>query len=147
MTPQDLYHKLLLDSGASTHLLMNKRMLTGVHKAKNPLILSTNGGDLSTTLKGQLPLVQQEAWLNQDKAIANLLSLGKVSRKYQVTMDTWKENAFTVHTLSNKIKFVINQSNLYEYSPKYPKNNKLTTCLVQHQQLARASLVRLWWTT
>jgi hypothetical protein len=51
-------------------------------------------------------------WYNKT-AIVNIFGLSKLKKKYRVTYDSEKEDAFIVHMNNNTLKFVCNPKGLY----------------------------------
>ena len=113
---------MLLDSGSSVDLFCNENWLTNVGQASRPTLLRTNGGNINVTRQGTLPSYGTVPL--DDKAMTNILSLGVVTDKYKVTMDTSKENAILVHTPQKVVKFARNDANLYVHVPSnLPKSS------------------------
>ena len=88
---------MVLDSGSSVDLFCNKDWIQDIEKIQNPQTLHTNAGGLKVTLQGMLPKYGQ-APLDKT-AMTNILSLGVLSSKYRITMDTAKDNASSVRAL------------------------------------------------
>ena len=104
---------ILLDSASSDHLFCNQDFLTDTRTMTNgeQLRLISNGGFLDTNQKGFFGKI--EVWFNP-QAIANVLSLAKVTDQYRVTMDSETENAFNMHiSEENVLKFKRISSDLY----------------------------------
>ena len=57
-----------------------------------------------------------KVWFD-DRAIANIFGMVDLKKKFRVTFDSAKEDAFLVHMDGNIIKFKCNQEGLYEYKP------------------------------
>eukprot|EP00980_Cylindrotheca_fusiformis_P001362 scaffold341_cov67-Cylindrotheca_fusiformis.AAC.1 len=55
-------------------------------------------------------------FFNKD-GIANILGLCNLKKKYRVTLDTAKEDAFFVHTKDGVLRFSADKSGLYTYNP------------------------------
>ena len=112
----DLKNLILLDNQSSEDLFGNKELLTNIHKTRSTLQLNTNGGVISTNMKGTLPHYG-EVWYNP-AAITNIISMAKMKDKgCTITYDSSKEDAFIVETTKGKIKFIRNESNLYVMDP------------------------------
>eukprot|EP00980_Cylindrotheca_fusiformis_P003542 scaffold789_cov63-Cylindrotheca_fusiformis.AAC.1 len=65
---------------------------------------------------------------NKD-GIANILGLCDLKKKYRVTLDMAKEDAFFVHTKDGVLRFSADKSGLYTYNPN---QNKLDRGEISH---------------
>ena len=87
---------MVLDSGSSIDLFCNEEWLQDIKDLQDPHEVNTNAGGFKVKQEGELPNYGR---LPLDKeAMTNILSVGVMSDKYRITMDTAKENAFFVHT-------------------------------------------------
>ena len=75
--------------------------------------IETNGGILSTNLKGYLKNYS-EVWYHP-YALTNILSLFNVKNKYRVTFDSGKDNKFIVHKPEEKLAFTQSSNGLYSH--------------------------------
>ena len=104
---------IILDNGSTTGLFHDAKLLDSVRVAKEGINIATNGGVLSTNLKGNVP-GYGDVWYDP-RAIANIFSLFEMIKLYRVTFDSWKENAFLVHKKDGIAKFVCNDHGLYVF--------------------------------
>eukprot|EP00536_Pseudo-nitzschia_multiseries_P012196 jgi/Psemu1/31192/gm1.31192_g len=88
---------LLLDSKASCNVIINKALLRSIkpHPDNGRIVIHCNAGSVATTMVGDFPGFEMIWYL--DGGIANILSLGLVSDKYCVTLDTSISQSFYVH--------------------------------------------------
>jgi hypothetical protein len=106
---------LLLDSCSTIDIVSNNDLLHDIHPADNPIWVRCNAGRIQLTHQGYLGDYPYLGWYNPHR-VANILSLGNVSSKYQVTMDTSQSNSMTVHMHDGiKIHFTPSNHGLYKY--------------------------------
>ena len=87
--------------------------------------VNTNAGGFKVKQEGELPNYGR---VPLDKeAMTNILSVGVMSDKYRITMDTAKENAFFVHTPKKIVKFARNPAYLYTHAPSRMPKGKAAT--------------------
>ena len=67
------------------------------------------------------------------KAVANILSLGVITDKYRVTMDSAKDNAFYVHTENKVVRFGRDESMVYTHILTTLGRNKTKEWTMNHQ--------------
>ena len=92
-------------------------MIQSVSNAKETLQLATNNSTMETT---EQALLNQRAgiptankvWFDED-AMTNVFSLANMVKRYRVTFDSSKENAFVVHTNEGPVRFSVTKDNLY----------------------------------
>ena len=115
MKEHDMRDVLMLDSGTTISLFCNPDLVTDVRDSKEVLSLTTNAG---------LKIIDKEATVNgfgtvhfDKESIANIFGLQDLVERYQVTMDSKKENAFLVHTTNGIVRFKANGKGLYIYEP------------------------------
>mmetsp|Transcript_36995 Transcript_36995/g.52267 ORF Transcript_36995/g.52267 Transcript_36995/m.52267 type:complete len:1117 (-) Transcript_36995:618-3968(-) len=103
---------VLLDSQSTVDVIKSRHMLTHIRRVKVPLKLHCNGGHAITHLKGHLA---GYGWVwYMPNAIANILSLAHVKRKYKVQYDSSNNDGFTVTSKDGKItKFKEHKSGLF----------------------------------
>ena len=103
---------LLLDNQSSVHIFCNKNLLEDIHETTDKLVLMTNGGVLTTKMKGRAKGIGW-VWFHP-KAITNILSLGLLEEMYRITYDSVKEKSFVVHKSElDHVKFKKNSNGLY----------------------------------
>ena len=114
-----LDNTFLLDSQSTTTVICNKKFVSDIRTSTATLRLKSNGGimkiDQQATLKG----FEGPVWYSPD-AIANILALRDVKRKYRVTYDS-DESMFVVHRehtgKPNNMNFIEHESGLHSWTP------------------------------
>jgi hypothetical protein len=96
-------------------LFCNPELVDNIEEGKEVLTLSTNAGNLKTNKTAILP-GYGKVWYS-DKPMTNVFSLANMEKKYQVTFDSKRESAFTVHTEKQGLKFTKGPENLYYNKP------------------------------
>ena len=87
---------LLLDSGSGIDLFCNPNWLSDIRSRTIPALIGTNAGSLSVDEEGEWNTYGSVPF--SADAVTNILSLGVVTDRYRVTMDSAVDNAFYVHT-------------------------------------------------
>jgi len=87
---------VLLDNCSTMDIFYNPNLVKNIRKGNCPMNIHCTAGMTSTNLIADLP-GYGTIWFHLD-GIANILSLSRVKRKYQVTYDSKNGNAFLVHT-------------------------------------------------
>ena len=106
---------IVLDTGSSTDIFCNKRLLNGVSKEPRNLVLHTNGGVLECNQTGEFAKYGK-VWHDQ-RALTNILSFYHLQSKFKVVSDNRSgDNSFHVFTEDGKeIIFSPSQSGIYRY--------------------------------
>jgi hypothetical protein len=108
---EELKNLLLLDNQSTTDLWCNKEHLHNIRKVNGTCTVVTNGGQLTTNLKGYLPNYGM-VWYHE-AAITNILSLSNVKKKFKITYDSSEDNCFKVHIKNKVLKFTELKNGLY----------------------------------
>jgi hypothetical protein len=95
-TNLDLRNVLLLDNQSTFDLCCNKTFASKIIKAKNVLLMTSNGGGLKITEKCKIPGYKYLVWYSK-KAIANVICLKNLIKFYQFTYDSKLDTTFVVH--------------------------------------------------
>ena len=106
---------ILLDSQSTVNIFKNRSLLENVHRDEYGIRCYSNGGKQKTTevreLKGSGKNIGP-VWYN-NKAVANILSLGIVCKTYRVAMDTVNEIVMIAHVENNKkLKYCVHKDYL-----------------------------------
>ena len=106
---------LLLDSTSSLDLLGNKKFCKNIRKMEKPIGVGTNGGDLM--VKNEANMFGYGDVNFDENAIANILALRNMVKKFRVQFDSKYANCFFVHTPSGILKFECDKRGMYSYVP------------------------------
>ena len=94
---------VILNNGSSLDLFGNEALMENVHRSKNKLILAANAGTKENNMKAHVQSYGN-VWCDQD-VIANTLSFANMKKKYWITYDSDKEDAFKVHMNGKILEF------------------------------------------
>ena len=107
---------IMLDSGTTVSLFCEESLVENIRKSNCSMNLATNAG--SKIIDNEADVKGFGTVKYDPKSIANIFGLCDLKKKYRVTLDTSKEDAFLVHTNQNGIiRFEANGSGLYVYKP------------------------------
>jgi hypothetical protein len=95
-TDLDLRDMLLLDNQSTFDLCCNKMFASKIFKAKNALLMMSNGSGLKITKKCKTPGYKYLVWFSK-KATTNIICLKNLIKCYQVTYDSELDTTFVVH--------------------------------------------------
>lgn len=84
-----------LESMSSVDVFGERSLLTSIHRARNYIRLVFNAGTIVVTQVGTFP-GYGEVWYHPE-AIANILSLSNVQKRFRVTFDSDHRNQFVVY--------------------------------------------------
>ena len=130
-------HWLLLDSESSVNLIVNKELLENIRTAPHGanLTVHCNAGAARTDQIGDLKGFGT-VWFYED-GIANVISLGLLTNKFRVTMDSDIDNALHVHKSNGDVRrFHRGDNNLYYYDVRaaHAEETLLAIVTVKGQQ-------------
>ena len=96
-------------------LFCNPKWLHGIDTRSDTAILNTNGGNLAVNQEGTLADYGTVPF--HPEGLTNILSLGTLSDRHRIAMDTAVDNAFNVHVGPKKIRFGRDNKNIYSHIP------------------------------
>ena len=132
---------ILLDSGSTIHLFTNGALLRNIRKAANNTHITVNstGGTSTTCYEGTLPGFGT-VWYYPD-GMANVLSLGLISKSLRVTMDTNIDNALMVHKQDGTTRrFSLSSTGLYRSDLNDQSGSVFTITTVKDEQMKHSAL-------
>lgn len=91
-----------LDSMSTVDIFADKRLLRNVRFVDDTMYIACNAGTVVVRQKGDLP-GYGPVWYHEN-AIANILSLSNLQRRYRVTFDSKAGNQFVVHRDDGSIR-------------------------------------------
>ena len=107
-------NSIILDNGSTLSLFANPDMVENIRKSNTTLELATNAGISTSNQIADVP-GYGTVWFDE-KAIANIFGLSDLKKKYRVTYDSDKEDAFIVHMENGKtVEFKCNPDGLYHH--------------------------------
>ncbi len=114
---RDAKHRLknciTLDNGSTLSLFSNPDLVQDIRTSSKTLSLATNAGVKQSNRKANVPGFGK-VYYDED-AIANIFGFSDLKKKYQITYDSDKEDAFLVHMDNGIIKFECSPDRLYQY--------------------------------
>jgi hypothetical protein len=102
---------ILLETQSKTDILCNASPLSNIHESGRSIRIHCNAGVRKVTKVGTLKNYG-EVWYCKD-AVANILSLAKMSKRYPVKFDSANGNKFVVIQPSKEVIFKQSKSGLY----------------------------------
>jgi hypothetical protein len=104
---------ITLDDGSMTSLFSNPDLVEDIQTSSKTLLSATNAGVTQSNKEATVPGFGK-VYFDKD-TIANIFGLSDLKKKYQITYDSEKEDAFLVHMENNVIKFECSPEGLYQY--------------------------------
>jgi Reverse transcriptase (RNA-dependent DNA polymerase) len=129
MQSESMRDWIILDNGSTVNLFCNPKFVNNIRTTNELLELNTNGGQLFTNQCATVP-DYGEVWYDPS-AITNIFSLAQLEKKYRITFDSKKEDAFLVHLPKKVVRFMKTESGLFVFKPKYDTTKDKKTCLNQ----------------
>ena len=112
--PSEMKNWILLDTGSSTDIFCDRRLLNDVKHQPVGLTLHTNGGILKSNQAGELDQYGH-VW-HEKRALTNIFSFYNLQKKFHVTFDNHKDDSFHVFTADQKeILFSPSKTGIYRY--------------------------------
>ena len=109
----ELKNYILLDNQSTVDVFCNQNLLNNIRKSNSTMTIETNGGTLTTNMKGHLN-GHGEVWCHPD-AITNILSLKNIKNECRVTCDSAKNSGFIVHKPDCQVIFTEHPSGLFHH--------------------------------
>jgi hypothetical protein len=105
---------ILLYKCSTTDIVCNKKLLTNIQPSHTTLKIHCNTGNKEFNQVGTLKNYGT-VWYS-DSAIANILSLSQVKKKFQITYDSKNDNRFHVIKTDKHVVFKESESELYYHN-------------------------------
>ena len=83
----DLRTVVLLDNESTMDLFYNPDLVEDMKKVKKPLMIQSNGGEISINQKAKIPGYNKRVWFIR-RAITNIIALKILTEQYRVTYDS-----------------------------------------------------------
>ena len=117
---------ITLDNGSTISLFSNPRLVEDIQESEKTLVLATNAGVKNSNQEATVPGFGK-VYYDKD-TIAKIFGFSDLKKKYRITYDSNKEDAFVVHRKNGNIKFECSPEGLYQYevSKDYKENIKET---------------------
>ena len=124
---------ILLDSQSIIDMFSNPDLLSNIRSSKQTMRVRGTGGVENTNMIGDLPGYGQ-VWYKEG-GIANMLSLSRVVKIYNVTFDSNKGDYFIVHRPSSfNLHFCRSKEGLYYYDTRHEQFSMVHT-VTQNKEL------------
>ena len=104
---------ITLDNGLTLSLFSNPELVEDIRTSKKTLALATNAGVKQSKQEAIVPGFGK--FYYDEDAIANIFGFSDLKKKYRITYDSYKEDAFLVHMENKIIKFECSPDGLYQY--------------------------------
>ena len=98
-------------------MFSNQKLLKDIRETNFTMRVRGTGGVETTNKIGILP-GYGEVWYKEG-GIANIFSLSRVQKLYQVTYDSLKGNCFTIHMKEKSMHFCQSEDGLYYYDTRH----------------------------
>jgi hypothetical protein len=119
-TELDLRNVLLLDNQLTFDLCCNKMFASKIFKAKNALLMMSNGSGLKITKKCKIPGYKYLVGFSK-KAITNIICLKNLINCYRVTYDSELDTTFVVHCSAFGLSDLLFEMHPCDLHVCYPK--------------------------
>eukprot|EP00980_Cylindrotheca_fusiformis_P016550 scaffold4962_cov112-Cylindrotheca_fusiformis.AAC.4 len=121
-----------LDSATTCSIAANEKLVDNVRFTKDKIELNTNAG---SKIIDEVCDVENIGTIRFNKdGIANILGLCDLKKKYRMTLDTAKDDAFCVHTKDGIIQFSADKSGLYTFDPRQALKEKQSSHVATVQE-------------
>ena len=106
-------NSIILDNGSTLSLFSNPKLVEDIRTSKMTLELATNAGTSQSSMVAEVPGFGT-VWYDAS-VIANIFGLSDLKKKFRITYDSEKRDAFLVHMVGKIIKYECNPKGLYHY--------------------------------
>eukprot|EP00978_Attheya_sp_CCMP212_P000842 scaffold1766_cov39-Attheya_sp.AAC.2 len=104
---------ITLDNGSTLSLFSNPDLVEDIRTTSKTLILATNAGVKHSNQEAVVPGFGK-VFYDKD-AIANIFGFSDLKKRYRITYDSDKEDAYLVHKENEIIRFECSPEGLYQY--------------------------------
>jgi len=104
---------ITLDNRSTLSLFLNPDLVEDIQTSSKTLVLATNAGVTQHNEEATIPGFGK-VYFDRD-AIANIFRLSDLKKKFQITCNSDKEDAFLVHKKDGIVKFECSLEGLYQY--------------------------------
>ena len=128
-----MHDEILLDTGSTMSLFANRDLVTNVRTGDTMLSLATNTGTKTNDQIADVPNFGQ-VWF-AEWAIANIFGFQDMKKRFRITYDSSKEDAFHVHMPQGTVKFTAKANGLYTYQPSEKYREQVKTLNMKSQKV------------
>ena len=104
---------ITLDNGSILSIFGNPDLVSDIREFDIILELAKNAGTQQSSQVAEVPGYGQ-VWYDA-KAVENIFGLSDMKKRYRVTYNSEKGNAFVIYMEGKEIQFKCNENGLYEY--------------------------------
>ncbi|MFM7186385.1 MAG: hypothetical protein ACKO14_01070, partial [Armatimonadota bacterium] len=132
---------VVLDSASSIDMFINGELLRNIKQAPTPIRITTNAGEVSIRLQGELPGYPEPVWYHPEGA-ANILSLRNMSKHYRIVFDSSASRYMRVYLTPDQfLDFYPSDRGLYYYDTVTSATSTSTTNMRQSAESTTFSFI------